>query len=85
MDVTNRALMNVSGLDILGFLERVGGWLIRVSLRPVKAVRAWNRTQRGRRALLTMSDHMLKDLGISRVDAMQYARQRVPEGRSRGD
>ncbi len=77
MDATNRALMNVSGLDILGFMERVGGWLLKTSLKPVKAFRAWNHTQRGRRALLSMSDHMLKDIGISRVDAIQYARGRV--------
>ena len=75
MDATNRALMNVSRLDILGFLGRVGGWLLRVSLKLIKAVRAWNRAQKGRRALLTMSDHMLKDIGISRVDALQEGRK----------
>ena len=79
MDATNRALMNVSGLDILGFTERVGGWILRMLLKPVRAYMAWRRVQRGRRALLSMSDHMLKDLGISRVDAIQYARERVLE------
>ena len=73
MDATNRALMNVSRLNILGFMEKIGGWLIKTSLKPVKAYMAWSRMQRGRKALLSMSDHMLKDLGISRVDAMQYA------------
>ncbi len=77
MDATNRALMNVSGLDILGFTERVGRWILRMTLKTVRAYMAWRRTQRGRKALLSMSDHMLKDLGISRVDAIQYARGRV--------
>ena len=69
MDVTNRAMMNVSGLDILGLFEGIGGWLIRAVLKPVKAFRAWSRTQRENRALLNMSDHMLRDIGISRENA----------------
>ena len=77
MDATKRALMNVTSLDILGFTERIGRWLIKISLKPVRAYRTWNRIQRGRKALLSMNDHMLKDLGISRVDAMQYANGRA--------
>ena len=78
MDATNRAMMNVSGLDILGFMGRAGKWtgrlLLRISLGLIMSFRAWNQTQRGKRAMLTLSDHMLKDIGISRVDAIQYAR-----------
>lgn len=70
-------MMNVSGLDILGFSGKVGRWLFKILLKPVKAFGAWNRRQRGKRELLSMSDHMLKDLGISRVDAIQYAKGRV--------
>ena len=75
MDATKRAMMNVSGVDVLGFFERTGSWLIRGALKPVNALRKWSQDQKGRRALLSMSDHMLKDLGISRVDAIQYARK----------
>ncbi len=74
MDATNRAMMNVSGLDVLGFFERTGSWFIRGALKPFKALRKWNQNQKGSRALLSMSDHMLKDLGISRVDAIQYSK-----------
>jgi uncharacterized protein YjiS (DUF1127 family) len=70
MDATRRAMMNVSGLDLLGFAERIARWLIRAVVRPITAVTAWNRTQKKGRALLDMSDHMLKDIGISRVDAV---------------
>ena len=75
MDVTNRAMMNVSVLDILGFFEGIGRWLIRAALKPIKVIRTWNRNQRTRRALYNMSDHMLKDIGLSRVDAMQEWRK----------
>jgi uncharacterized protein YjiS (DUF1127 family) len=75
MDATQRALMNVSELNILGLFERIGGWLIRASLKPIKVVRIWNRTQRESRALLNMSDHMLKDIGVSRMDVMQEERK----------
>jgi uncharacterized protein YjiS (DUF1127 family) len=68
MDATNRALMNVSGLDILGLFEGIGRWLLRAGLNPIKAIRMWSRVQRDSRALLNMSDHMLKDIGISRED-----------------
>ena len=75
MDVTNRALMHVSGLDILGLFERIGGWFIRAALKPIKVVRTWNRVQKDNKALLNMSDHMLKDIGISREDAMHGGRK----------
>ena len=75
MDITNRTLMNVSVLDIRGFFERIGGWLIRATLKHIKVIKIWNRNQKTRRALFNMSDHMLKDIGISRVDAMQEWRK----------
>jgi len=75
MDVTRRAMMNLSSLDLLGFFERIGRWFTRVVLHSLKVVRQWNRNQKTRRALLAMSDHMLKDLGISRVDALQEGRK----------
>jgi hypothetical protein len=66
MNATNRAMMNVSGLDLLGFFERIGGWLIRAALKPIKALGAWDRIQKENRALLKMNDHMLRDIGLSR-------------------
>ena len=75
MDVTNRAMMNVSGLDILGLFEGIVRWFIRTVLKPIKAFRMWTRIQKDNRALLNMSDHMLKDVGISREDAMHGGRK----------
>jgi uncharacterized protein YjiS (DUF1127 family) len=75
MDVTNRAMMNVSGLDILGLFEGIVRWLIRAVLKPIKAFRMWTRVQKDTRAILNMSDHMLKDIGISREDAMHGGRK----------
>jgi len=75
MNATQRALMNVSGLDLLGFFERIGRWFARAILRSIRAVRQWNHNLKTRRALLAMSDHMLKDIGISRVDALQEGRK----------
>jgi len=34
-------------------------------------LRDWHATYHQRRALLALSDHLLKDIGISRVDALQ--------------
>jgi uncharacterized protein YjiS (DUF1127 family) len=75
MDVTNRALMNVTRLDILGFFEGIGGWLIRSVLKSIKALRMWNRVKKDNRALLSMSNHMLKDIGISREDVIHGGRK----------
>jgi uncharacterized protein YjiS (DUF1127 family) len=68
MNATERALMNVSGLDLLGFFERIGDWLVRAVLKPIKALGAWDRIQKENRALHNMNDHMLRDIGISRED-----------------
>jgi uncharacterized protein YjiS (DUF1127 family) len=45
-------------------LERIGAFVIQ----------AWQRS-RSRRALLSMDDYMLKDVGLSRVDAHREARK----------
>jgi uncharacterized protein YjiS (DUF1127 family) len=39
------------------------------SLRAGDTLLRWQERYRQRRALATLSDHMLKDLGLSRVDA----------------
>ena len=75
MNEVQRALMNVSSLDLLGSFQRAGRWHARVILGAVRTLRQWNRNQKTRRALLNMSDHMLKDIGITRVDALQEGRK----------
>ncbi|MBK7543492.1 MAG: DUF1127 domain-containing protein [Candidatus Competibacteraceae bacterium] len=62
------------------FLDTVFRWEFfshpRAGLRPrlrvaLNQVRAWHETYRQRRTLLGFDDAMLKDIGISRVDALQ--------------
>lgn len=38
-------------------------------------VKTWNAVSRQRRELLKLSDHMLKDLGLSRADAERESRR----------
>lgn len=73
MDATKRAMINVSGLNILGLFEGIGRWLFRACLRAVEDFRMWNRVQKDSRALLNMSDHMLKDIGLRREDVLHAA------------
>lgn len=44
-----------------------------IALRLVETVEVWAERRRQRRALLELSEHMLKDIGISRVDALREA------------
>ncbi len=46
---------------------------MQVVVRLAGLVAIWERRARERRALGEMSEHMLKDLGISRVDARREA------------
>ncbi len=46
---------------------------MQVVVRLAGLVAVWERRARERRALGEMSEHMLKDLGISRVDAQREA------------
>ena len=77
MNATNRAMMNVSGLDLLGLFERIGAWLLGAAYKPFEVVIRWNRTQKDTRTLLNMSDHMLRDIGISREDVMHAGRKEI--------
>lgn len=43
---------------------------------PIVDVRAWYRAATEKRELLAMDDRMLRDIGITRVDAVRIARQR---------
>lgn len=71
MDMTRRALMNISSLDLLGFSERVGRLLGGSFHKIAGTVQRWNRRYQTRRDLLRMEDYLLKDIGINRSDALK--------------
>jgi len=75
MDVTKRAMMNVSGLDVLGFAERAGVWLAGIFIGSIRTLRKWNHRYQTRKLLLDLDDHILKDIGISRADAFQEGKK----------
>jgi uncharacterized protein YjiS (DUF1127 family) len=50
-------------------LRAVAGIPVRVLLKMLDAYLAWAEVSRQRRALLALSDDMLKDIGISRAQA----------------
>ena len=70
MNALEKALINVSRPGLLCRLEPAAGWLARAAFRPVLSVRRWNRTRRDARALRNMSDHLLKDIGLTRDDVL---------------
>src|SRR5690349_9964948 len=45
---------------------------------PIIDVRSWYRAATEKRELLAMDDRMLRDIGITRVDAQRIARQPMP-------
>jgi uncharacterized protein YjiS (DUF1127 family) len=80
MDATRRALMNISELDFLGFSGRAGGWLGGCFHKFAGTIQSWSRRCRTRRDLLEMDDHILKDIGINRIDALQEGRKAFWKG-----
>jgi uncharacterized protein YjiS (DUF1127 family) len=50
-------------------LRALAGIPVRVLLKMLDAYLAWAEVSRQRRALLALSDNMLKDIGISRAQA----------------
>jgi uncharacterized protein YjiS (DUF1127 family) len=46
----------------------------------VELVETWLQRRRQRRALLELSDHVLKDIGISRSEALQEGRKPFWQG-----
>lgn len=52
----------------------------RGSIRAADTLWLWMERYRQRRALIMMSDHMLKDLGLSRSDAGREGGKRFWEG-----
>jgi uncharacterized protein YjiS (DUF1127 family) len=75
MDATRRALTNLSGLHILDFFEQTGRWSTNAAASITRTIRKWNRRHSTRKALLDMSDHLLKDIGISRAEALREGRK----------
>jgi uncharacterized protein YjiS (DUF1127 family) len=71
MEATKRAHVNLSGLEILDFFERIGRWSANSATSITSTIRKWNHRQSTRKALLEMSDHLLKDIGISRAEALR--------------
>jgi uncharacterized protein YjiS (DUF1127 family) len=71
MDATKRVLINLPGLNIPDFFERIGRWSANAGTSITSTIREWNRRQSSRKALLEMSDHLLKDIGISRAEALR--------------
>jgi uncharacterized protein YjiS (DUF1127 family) len=56
--------------------RRSFGWDLRLASRSLATMLDWYEVARQRRALRPMSDEMLKDIGISRTDAMREAGRR---------
>jgi uncharacterized protein YjiS (DUF1127 family) len=57
-------------------LGRRGSWarqLARRADRVITTLLRWHELARQRRALLRLDDYMLKDIGLSRVDALREA------------
>ena len=65
----------VATLPFVGSRPHVGlaSTARRVVLHVADALLAWHERARQRRALLTLSEHMLRDIGISRADALGEA------------
>jgi uncharacterized protein YjiS (DUF1127 family) len=54
--------------------------LLRLLLRDFRFVfRLWREVRRQRRELLDLDEHLLKDIGISRTEALQESRRPVWE------
>ncbi len=59
---------------------RFAAALARGTLGAVETLQLWMERYRERRALATLSDHLLKDLGLSRCDAGRESGKRFWEG-----
>ena len=80
MGAAKRALMTIPGLDVLGFSGRAGGWLGGSFQGFTRTIDRWSRRYRTRRDLLEMTDHILKDIGINRIDALQEGKKAFWKG-----
>lgn len=75
MDVTKRAMMNIVGVDLWGGLGRFGSSIANAIKKALTTYGKRRQIQRSRQALLRMDDHMLKDIGITREEAMKEGKR----------
>jgi uncharacterized protein YjiS (DUF1127 family) len=59
-----------------GLRQAARSWAANAVIRLMR----WHETARERRALLALSDHMLKDIGITRAEAEREASRRFWQG-----
>jgi uncharacterized protein YjiS (DUF1127 family) len=64
--------MHLTGLlaEVADLLPRPKTSVLRALRRFTAVIREWRRRARSRRELLALDDHMLEDIGITRVDAL---------------
>lgn len=75
MDATRRAMMNVTSLNLWGVVERVSRSAAVGFKKGLVLYGKWRLNRRSRLALLRMNDRMLKDIGITYVDALQEGKK----------
>jgi uncharacterized protein YjiS (DUF1127 family) len=77
--VTKAGQERAMSIDIRGVgrfgRSQSGGLASRVALRLCGLLDDWSERHRQRRALLELSDHMLRDIGIGRSEAYQEGRK----------
>ncbi len=66
--------IDVRGIGWHG-LRQSGDVAVRFALHLSSLLDAWSERRRQRRALLELSDHMLKDIGIGRGEAYREGRK----------
>ena len=60
-------------------VRRLLWWAMRVVRCAANCVLIWHRRARERRALESLSDHMLRDIGLTRADVLAEATKRFWE------
>jgi uncharacterized protein YjiS (DUF1127 family) len=67
-----------SARELVAFARPVSAWLGAVAVRCAQAIAKEVRVRRDTRALMAMSDEMLKDIGLTRAEisgAVRYGRK----------
>lgn len=67
MEITHERHCNETNDQMLNVFQRIWHFIKRV----VKKYQEWETMKAQHRQLLNMSDHMLKDIGLSRADAVR--------------
>jgi uncharacterized protein YjiS (DUF1127 family) len=66
--------IDIRGLGWLG-ARQSAGFVAQIALRLSQLLDGWSLRKQQRRALLELSDHMLKDIGIGRGEAYREGRK----------